>query len=391
LIVDPDAPNPTNRGACASRIAWSTSNTAEALPGVATPFTWSYFGDGVEAGMRAAHHDLGALRRNERAVPHGAEGRFWDCFYGRTAGNVDTARMLADRLPGTSANAYEEQLFGQVRPGMQNHPDHRRLPVVAVMLPYQIAMIGRRERAMSADVQAWWRRVTGPGAPVDRAGARALMLEAADRLRAAMRPHVVATLLCEVFYGQVRQLAAKAGRPGLEISLCTGYGDMAETAVAADLWSVSRDRLPLAEFLQRHGFHGPGEGETSNPSWRVDPAPLQPILAGYRQLGEDRDPRIVETNRARGRREAERELLASMPAVRRPGARLVLKQAARIIPLRGVGKAAFLRCIDAQRTAASVYARTLVGDGLLDRPEDIYFLTIRELTAPTLPGDCRGS
>ena len=58
-----------------------------------------------------------------------------------------------------------------------------------------------------------------------------------------MRPHSAATMLAQAMYEQVKTLAEAAGLAGLETSLITGYGEMEEAMVAADLWDVSRDRL----------------------------------------------------------------------------------------------------------------------------------------------------
>ena len=43
----------------------------------------------------------------------------------------------------------------------------------------------------------------------------------------------LAAMFCQSLYDQILALAARAGRPGLENRLVTGYGDMAETVVVA--------------------------------------------------------------------------------------------------------------------------------------------------------------
>ena len=111
--------NPIHRGACADDVAWSTINAGEAIPGVVTPLTWSFFGDAVERAMKATFFDLGVLTRRQVLASPVAEDRLWDVFYGRAAANLNTFRWLGDRMPGTSGDAIEEQIFGQVRPGVQ--------------------------------------------------------------------------------------------------------------------------------------------------------------------------------------------------------------------------------------------------------------------------------
>ena len=149
-----------------------------------------------------------------------------------------------------------------------------------------------------------------------------------------MRPHTLIAMLCQALYEQLRRAAVAAGRPGLELSLITGYGAMAETEVVSDLWDVSRDRLTLDEFVARHGYHGPDEGELSARVWRLRREPLMALLRSYREMGDERDPRAVERERgarARPRRGGAVRLAVALRDARRPAR--VAKLAARFIPL----------------------------------------------------------
>jgi pyruvate,water dikinase len=375
--------NPVHCGGCAPDVGWSTINAGEALPGVVTPLTWSVFGDGVERSMRGAFRDLGVLSSTE--PPQEPETRLWALFYGRAAGNLETFRWLGDRTPGSSGDAVEEQIFGSVRPGKVSEPSRARYPVVAVKMPWAAARVGARLRAATADIEPWWQRsVAAP--PASPEAARTLFADANRRFEAVMRPHTLAAMLCQALYEQVRVAAERAGRAGLETSLITGYGDMAETDVVSDLWDVSRDRLDLGEFVRRHGFHGPNEGELSARVWRLDRSPLERLLRSYREMDDARDPRRLEAARTATRLDAERELLAATPRGRRAATRLVLRVAAKLIPLRGVGKASFLRCCDVMRLAARALGEDLAGRGELDDPEDVFLLTKQELLAPPAPG-----
>jgi len=380
-----DARNPVHCGACREDVAWSTINASEALPGIVTPLTWSLYGDGVERAMRGAFCDLGVLRPSEVRASPAPEERLWDLFYGRAAGNLNTFRSLADRMPGTNGDAVEEQIFGQVRPGVANEPSYERYPVFAVKAPLAAARVRARLRTATAGIDPWWRRTVGNEQALSAWAAQALAGDAARRFEAVMRPHTLAAMLCQALYEQVRLLAVRAGRPGLELTLVTGYGDMAETDVVADLWEASRDRLSIDEFVVRHGYHGPAEGELSSSSWRMQRAPVTRLLASYRDLDESRAPRLVEAERGAERERAERELLAALPALRRGPARSVLRLAATLVPLRGVGKAAFLQCVDAMRVAARAYGAELVNASVLTEPQDVFMLTLDELLAPSPP------
>ncbi len=386
-MPDLDGSAPIHRATCSAEVAWSTINAGEAIPGVVTPLTWSFFGDTTERAMKRTFCDMGVLRRDQVLASPRPEDRLWDVFYGRASANLNTFRWLGDRIPGTSGDAIEEQIFGQVRPGVSSERVLARYPVVAVKMPFNAARLARRLQDATTPIKPWWQAVVRPGALDSPTVARAALREAAARFEAVMRPHTLVAMLCQAFYEQLRLAALAADRPGLELSLVTGYGAMAETEVVSDLWDVSRERLELDQFIVRHGYHGPDEGELSARVWRLRREPLEGLLRSYREMGEERDPRRVERERSVERQRAEAELFAALPAVRRPPARVVARLAARFIPLRGTGKAAFLQCVDAARAAALELGAGFASDGLLAAPEDAFMLTLAELLAPAPPTD----
>lgn len=379
--------NPIHAGNCDPSVGWSTSNASEALPGVATPLTWSIFGDGVERSMRGAFADMGVLRESECLAPERTELRLWDLWYGRAAGNLNTFRFVGDRTPGTSGDAVEEQIFGRVRPGVTSKKVYSRYPIVAVKMPYSAMRCSARLREATASIHPWWQQSIGSGRPAELPQAHTLLREAVARFERVMRPHTLAAMLCQSLYDQIRAAATRAHRPGLEISLVTGYGDMAETVMVADLWGVSRDRMSIDDFVTRHGFHGPNEGELSARVWRLDRAPLDRLITTYREMPDDRDPRRVVAARGEERRRAEAELLAALPRWRRHPTRVLLAVAAKLIPLRGTGKASFLQCLDVARDAARACGEVSTRDGVLTEPDDVFWLTIDELTGASLPSD----
>jgi phosphohistidine swiveling domain-containing protein len=377
--------NPIHQADCSDAIEWSRVNTGEALPGVLSPLTWTFFGDQLDRAAKGAFYDMGIMKRTQVVASPVSGDRLNDIFYGRAVANITIFRWIGDRTPGTSSEAIEDQLFGQeaeAKPASTR--DRSRYPFIAVKLPWNGWRLVGQLNTSSADTKTWWQRNVRRGA-LDANQARSALAEAASRFEAVMRPHTVSAMLCQGLYDQLVQLAAKASRPGLELSLVTGYGDMAETDVVADLWAVSRDRLTLDEFVLRHGMHGPREGEMSSRVWRERRDPLEAMVHSYRGMPDDRDPVLVVEERRLRRIEAERELLAALPRNERLSARIPLKLAARYMPLRGVGKAAFLRCVDVGRAAARVIGADLAGRDLLADADDVFMLTLAELVAPVTP------
>jgi phosphohistidine swiveling domain-containing protein len=376
-----ERPNVLHHVSRLSGAAWTRVNAAEALPGLLTPLGWTFWDTRVELALRGAFAEMGVLKEREVIVPPTMDERFTAIFYGRFTGNLDMLRACADRTPGTSGSALEEQMFGSVRPGVQDAPTRARYPAIAVKLPWAAATVGRRVRSARARSDAWWRRLTTVSVPGDESTARAILADAAERFRAVFRVHLLNSFLSQAAYEQLTALAHDAGAPGLELRLASGFGDMEESRLVGDLWEVSRGRMTLEAFVANHGYHGFSEGDIARHSWREDPAALASLIASYRAQGEDRSPAAIARERREGRRLAEAELADGLGRLGALRSRAVLGLADRHIPLREVGKVCFLQAIDVGRCAARVLGEALAGRGEFAAPDDVYFLTFDELVA----------
>jgi phosphohistidine swiveling domain-containing protein len=365
---------------------WTTVNAAEALPGVSTPLNWSVFGDAVERAFRWTFVDMGVLHPAAVMVSASVDERLWGIFYGRAAANLDTFRRLADLTPGTSGEAIEVQIFGTARPDAPSNPSRRRYPFVAARMPRSALGLPKVLAAQRQSVEEFWRSSVG-NLPDGGGGARALFADAIARFEAVMRPHTLAAMLAQAVYEQVAKLATAAGLPGLETRLMTGYGGFEETRLMRELWAVSRGRHPFDDFIAAHGYHGPAEGEMSSRSWREDRSPVAQLLETYRSMDESAGPEAIEATRARERETATAALLAALPAAKRPAARLVLGAARRYIPLREVGKTAFLQTLDTARAAGRLVGEDLARRGIVGDPEDVFYLTVAEVLDPQVAGE----
>ena len=368
-------------------ISWTTANFGEAIPGVQTPLCLSFWVDASEASLRRMSVDLGAYSRREAGVADatGADGRYMGTFYGRMCGNITTFRALADRMPATSGDAFEEQIFGVRRTGEQSRPVRRRYPVVAARLPVAALRVPPRLVAARRANEAWWRAaVADPG--TDLPAALSSLAEAFRRFETLIHAQGLVGMLAQACFERVRALARAAGLDGAEAELVTGYGGMEETLLLTDLWRTARGGMGMAEFLAHHGFHGPSTGDITTPSWREDRAPLEALLPVYRDLPDDQAPDRRQAAQVASRRATETRLLAALPAVQRPAARLVLRLTARFVPLREVGKAAYVQAFDVARAAARAAGAALEKEGIIVDAGDVFFLTRHELCG-ALPDD----
>lgn len=364
-------------------VAWTLGNTSEALPGVATALSWTFFGPACEAGMRRGFVNLGALRRDEEPIPADVGERFTAAVHGRMAGNIDLMARMAERLPGIGPEKVEEQLFGEVR-DVPRAPTRRRYPVVAARMPVELLTAPRRLRATRAATHAWWAR-TVPGLASDAAGpdaARAALRTAAELFARNMALHTTVSMIGSGVFEEIEALAARAGDGHAAGALVTGHGSVEETRIAADLWRVSRDELPLEEFLRHHGWQGPDAGQLHQRVWRENPEAVQRLVTTYRGVPDTRSPATLAQRQRAAREAAEAQLLAALPTRDRLRARALLALAARWIGARETGKAGYVTAVDAARAAARSLGRDLARRGLLDDPDDVVHLTVAELTGP---------
>jgi pyruvate,water dikinase len=253
-----------------------------------------------------------------------------------------------------------------------------RLPVAALRVPPRLVAARRAN-------DAWWRAaVADPG--TDLPAALSSLAEAFRRFETLIHAQGLVGMLAQACFERVRALARAADLDGAEAELVTGYGGMEETLLLTDLWQTARGGMEMAEFLSRHGFHGPSTGDITTPSWREDPAPLEALLPVYRHLPDDQAPGARQEAQVASRQAMEARRLAALPAVQRPVARLVLKLTARFVPLREVGKAAYVQAFDVARAAARAAGAALEKEGLLGEANDVFFLTREELCG-LLPDD----
>jgi pyruvate,water dikinase len=228
---------------------------------------------------------------------------------------------------------------------------------------------------LRAEYRDWWQRAVLDSPPTDLAAAQALFRDAADRFIKVGVQHTTATLLASALLDSLGDIAERAtGDRALAMDLATGYGAMEETELIEDLWSASQGALSLDEVIRRHGYHGPDEGDLSSPTWREDSAPLESILRSY-ERSEVANPRAREQRQTERRHAAEAKVMDGLSALRRPQARLTMRLAGTYIPLREIGKAAFLHTLDAARCAARTGGELLAERGVLAEPADVFFMT----------------
>lgn len=365
-----------------SSTLWSRSNLGEAMPGVPTPLTWTIRSRSENLGTRQAVVDLGAFAAGKaNGDPLAPDTGTVAIFHGHPSLNVSNMLRVVAAMPGNSiAGAYQQLFGGQGAPPSDIVDTRRRYPVIAAKMPYHAAAVGRRLRAVEETTKRAWRRLLP--ASGDEPTVRLAFRQLSDLYTKVIRTQVLVIFLGQGCYQRLAELAQDAGRPGLEVHLCGGYGGVEETALAEGLWDVAQGRRAMAEFLAEFGHHGPAEGELSALSWREDATPLRLTLRTIATLAPERHPRRLEEAQRIERMSLQAELLAGLPGRRRVPARLTFALTGRFIPMRERGKSSMHRVLDLARGYARHAGLLLAQRGALADPSDVFYLTLEELLAP---------
>jgi pyruvate, water dikinase len=377
------APEPPNALHATSPLdaTWSSINLAEAVPGVMTPLCASAWVPASELGLRAPFHAMGALASNLKVIPDNPAERITNAFYGRMAVRVDFLCEMGDLVPGHSGEALARDFFGFVPPDYVSSPSMKRLPFIVARYPRTLFSIARTVERLRESTDPWWRREIAAIGSYDLDQLRALVQTARDRFSENLAAQAVISA-CAIQPIQ-EQLSGLCAAASVDPAVLLRGASHEEGVVLDDLWSVSRKTLGFDEFLRRHGYHGPGEGEVETRVWREDPGPLRRQLAQYAAKTDDESPHANADLHARARDEAEQKLLAAASGrLGRWRAKLTLRLARRFIPLRGTGKVSYLQSLDVLRAAARRLSTLLVEQGVFDETSDAFYLTADELAAP---------
>jgi phosphohistidine swiveling domain-containing protein len=367
---------------------WSTTNLSEAIPGVPSPLNWSIFYPAGELAVRRTFHRIGVLSRREAQWPASPDERLMGIHYGRAAIRVDLICTWAERIPGTDSAAAAQAAFSATPEGYvsRTHPIYYARVLAHAAAPFRSGPAQIRRHAPAVD--AFWRQALEALPNARAAAARKWLRDAVGHWNEGLFNNTFVSMgAISPLIERLEQMTAPLGINAQE--LMAGYGRHEETLVVADASACSRGTLPFDVFLERHGYHGWHEGEISARVWREDPVPARSFIERYGQRSETVDPSLAERERRERRLELETAFLGSLPRSRRLAGHALLALCARYIPQRGAGKVTFLKGLDAARAAARRLGELLADDSTLDEPDDVFYLTLDELTSaiPTGAGE----
>lgn len=320
---------------------WSTVNVGEALPGVATPLTWSVAGAFSESGFRRAFAALGCSVPRHAKLVGNVHGRFYLNLseFMRIAAQVPwlKPRTLVELGGGAGGDELEVQVEGVSRKAF-----YARMPFTAVKLArehlrldddvarYEVVAMAA-ERAHGAldlailpddglartlrDIQDLLEQ---SGTVMLTCAASALAAHLALKTVLARVIPIGNDRLAQALTGGIRDL--ESARPAIGImrvaAIARTDGEARARAVLEDPATVGLDALPegathraLQSFMDLYGDRAVREAELSTPRWREDPRTVLTMLR-VALRGEARE---VEPALARARAHADAEMSQLMP------------------------------------------------------------------------------
>jgi phosphohistidine swiveling domain-containing protein len=388
---------------------WTSANVQEVLPGLLTPLTITLFEETSHEAYTRNYQRLRILRAQEWP-------RFVGVFGYRAFLNVRALRTVAERTPGGDPEALEHRYLGgsgerrrlpfRTRLGLAAHRLRSATPLLAAFL--------RLERAveqLERDVARWEKafRALDPAslsdAELERWRQRALLF-------AARRFHIhldVSGLAGSAFdaVGRLLRPVLGADTESTLPTLFTGLREVESARIALDTWELAeaaracgleallRDgavRDPLSpelpqpwreavlRFLERHGHRAVNEMEASAVTWRRDPAPVLAMVRSYLDLPAEQAPPAVLARQQEARLRLTAEVEGRMPPLQRALFRWLLPRAQRWVALRERTKSLVVRQARLADYLAPEIARRLVSRGVIDREDDVYFLTNLEVS-----------
>lgn len=397
-----------------SGLVWSNVNVGEALPGVATPLTWSVLSEFSDRGFRSAFGALGCR------VPRDAE--LVASFRGRIYLNLTDFMSIAAQVPGLRPEVLLALGGGDASGPVAQALDRPRASAFLLRAPFAIARqlresfrlaekVRRFEQAFSEERQRLsaidYRLLSGGG--LDRVLLRTeRLLDTTGQMMLTLYGHLLAGVL-----GLRALLTASTGPDALRLEreLLTGLSDVesatpglalfhiaemarAEPAVQAAL--VERDpsdlrvselpegptRRALERFFRGHGHRGAREAEIASPRWSEDPTlPFATLRAHLRRQSDAINPIDVERRQRAVRDRAVDELEGRLSLPVRLVARHLLAFVQRYTRLRERMRARVVQVLGLYRRVALDASRRLdvLQPGL--GPDAAFFLSVSELHA----------
>jgi phosphohistidine swiveling domain-containing protein len=320
---------------------WSNVNVGEALPGVATPFTWSVAGAFSETGFRSAFAALGCRVPKHARLVGDVHGRFYLNLtqFMRIAAQVPflDPQTLVELGGGWGGDELATQVEDVSRKGF-----YARLPMTASRLLREQLRLDEDVKTFEAFAEKQWRAQNALDLAIlpDEGVARRLrdVQSLLERTGTVMLTTASSTLGAHLVLRTVLRRVAPANADSLTQSLTSGIRDLEsarpgmgimhvavlarrepdaraaierETTTGFDAIPEGATRRALQSFIELYGDRAVREAELSTPRWKEDPRPVLRMLRAALRTDAER----AEGTLARAKAQADAEMAKLVPTL----------------------------------------------------------------------------
>jgi len=391
------------------KIVWSNANVGEALPGVATPFTWSVLSQFSDLGFRRAFGAMGCT------VPRDAE--LVGDFRGRIYINLTEFSSIMSQIPWIHPSTLVRLGGGQYASELDEVVAERSSTGFFLRLPQTVSRYARENFRLQAridDFETYFSeermRITGIDPRLLEPSGLDRMLGDVEHLldeTGSIMLTAYANLLTAVLAltGLLRTLTRDYG-PGFYRELLSGLQDVASARPGFVLWQIAqqarqepevverirvaelsdltvsglpagRTRAALGRFLEDYGYRGIREAEIAAPRWSEDPTLMFAALRAHLAGTADLDQRDRDLQRAR--EEAEEKLRKSVPFPLRPSVTKLLDVVRRFTRMREHLRGHVVEVLGMFRSIALEASRRIEVREPEAGPNAAFFLTLAEV------------
>ena len=391
------------------KIVWSNANVGEALPGVATPFTWSVLSQFSDLGFRRAFGAMGCT------VPRDAE--LVGDFRGRIYINLTEFSSIMSQIPWIHPSTLVRLGGGQYASELDEVVTERSSTGFFLRLPQTVSRYGRENFRLQSRIDEFETYFSDERLRIHGIDPRLLEPSGLDRMLGDVE-HLLdetgsilltayANLLTAVLAltGVLRTFAHGEGsgfyrellsglqdvasaRPGLVLRQIARTAreepEVAQQLLDAELSELTVAALPdgrtreaLGRFLEDYGYRGIREAEIAAPRWAEDPTLMFAALRSHLGSTTEVDDRDRDLQRAR--QDAEDKLRKSVPFPLRPSVTKLLEVVQRFTRMREHLRGHVVEVLGMFRRIALEASRRIEAREPEAGPDAAFLLTLTEV------------
>ena len=380
---------------------WTLGNIGEMMPGVATPLTWSVSAEAIDYGMTVLADKVGAFKLKNRTTP-----RYIQMFYNRLFINMSNMMDYPKHIWMNKPEDVQFALSGKVFPGIPVQPESS-LPRRILNFFRQIAITFRAKKHLAA------LKKLSSSFQVQRTGAlhkiHENLGEARSLLGIGFGHHLMTSAQSGTLYSAIMRIMTGSSRapsasdhhiatilllniPEIEsadavktlerfanlIKNDVTFADRFLAATPDEALTLLQKNAPpdisgqFRDFISRHGHRCVRESELREQTWEERP---QLLIKSLQTRIKFNDSRHVQHNVAALIQEA----IKNLPRVKQFLLRMLVPLARKAVARREITKADVIRMVSVIRKGYRELALRLAQEGLLDDPDQIYFLTHEEI------------